>query len=222
MKAAFSRPLEILLDIVYPRQCVLCQARVSPDSLRCVCAKCLDAAAWPVQPVCESKGFAFDAVWSYGPYEGSLKRLIHAFKFEGDKGLGRDLARILASVEGLSEFLRDADGLVPVPMHAHKERNRGYNQAQVLAEELSAATGISLFAGLEKIRPSVPQMELGRDERAKNVQGTFALRRRPPREAGYWVLVDDVMTTGSTAQECARLLRDAGARRVGVLVIARA
>ena len=232
--------LDLLLDLVYPRYCLLCESRISREPFRGVCSHCMEGLGWGQAELCPHCGvpapeksgcsscmerqFAFASVWSFGPYQDHLKKLIHAFKFERDRALGRDIARFMAGSEALLEILRGARALVPVPMHPLKERNRGYNQAKILAEELSEITGVPVLrSALAKAKTSVPQMELGKQARWNNVAESFQLGslRKSAIEGGEIVLVDDVLTTGATAHHCAQVLLRAGARRVRVVVVAR-
>ncbi len=233
-----SAALDLLLDIVYPRCCLLCQSRLEKQPVRCVCFSCLSRLAWaapslclrcgiPVEPGgscanCTAGNFTFDSVWSLGPYQGGLRQLIHSFKFEGDRGVGRDIIRYMLRSEGLQQILAQADGIVCVPMHPLKEKNRGYNQAKVLADELASATGIGfLDKVLVKCRTSVPQVGLNKKNRWMNVAGTFAMGARGTSGAEHIVLIDDVMTTGATAHHCANLLRRMGISRIDIVVAAR-
>ena len=233
-----SNAFDLLLDLVFPRSCLLCSSRIQAQPLHGVCTKCLQAVGWRDVSLCDRCGvprhartscstceqskYVFDWVWSYGPYEGDLKRLIHAFKFENDRGIGRDLALFMTGSGILKERLAGITGLVPVPLHPLKEKNRGYNQARILAEELAKSMGVRLLDSvLIKSRPSVPQTDLGKQARWQNVSGTFTIVN--PKAIRGWdlVLVDDVMTTGATTHHCAELLLKAGAKRVGVVVVAR-
>ncbi len=238
MKAYLSDAFDLLLDLAYPRSCLLCGSRIQSQPLHGVCTSCLRGLAWTQMSLCERCGiprssslscstcaqgnFVFDWVWSYGPYEGNLKKLIHAFKFENDRGVGRDLAHGMSSSEKLMAFLSGAHALVPVPLHPLKEKNRGYNQAVILAEELARVSGLPVLGrALQKCKTSVPQTELGRQARWNNVSDTFTLTN--PKAIAGWdlVLVDDVMTTGATVHHCAQLLRRAGAGKLGIVVVAR-
>jgi ComF family protein len=158
-----------------------------------------------------------------GAYDGALRHIIHAYKYEGRRTLARPLAAIIQ--EQGADLLRDADCVVPVPLHPIRRLRRGFNQAAELARHL----GVPVVHALWRIRPTAAQAGLTAAERARNVRGAFRLspwlsphlRRRYVRGA-IVVIVDDVTTTGATLTACAEVLRAAGAREVRALTVARA
>lgn len=169
---------------------------------------------------CSTDSGKLEWLESWGIYKGSLERVIHAFKFERHDFLGEPLGVLLA--EPLRERGDlDFDVIVPVPMHRGKERDRGYNQAELLARSLGSRTGIEVRRGaLRKTRPSQTQSQLPRAERAANVRGSFAAGEEV--SGLHILLVDDICTTGETVEACAKALRKAGAVKVCAAVIARA
>jgi len=162
-------------------------------------------------------------VWDYARaaarYEGPLREAVHAFKFEARRSLARPLADLVIEQCGAG-LAADVDALVPVPLGRARERERGFNQARLIAERLAASLGCHVEPGwLTRVRPTASQSDLGAAERRANVRGAFAAAARVAGR--HVVLVDDVLTTGATAAECGRALRAAGARAVGVLSVAR-
>jgi ComF family protein len=149
-----------------------------------------------------------------------IRDAIHAFKFGGRQALARPLAALLTEGSGRPVLPPDVAALVPVPLARARRRERGFNQAALLAERLGAALGVPVRARwLARVQATQPQTELGAAERRANVRGAFAA---DAAVAGrHVIVVDDVLTTGATAAECARVLRAAGALRVGVLTVAR-
>jgi ComF family protein len=139
--------------------------------------------------------------------------------------LARPLALALAATARRTQLLGGGEELlVPVPLHVRRRLERGYDQAARLAEELERATGLVLARGLRRVRDTPVQGAVGSSSRAANVRGAFAPARRRAgwaRGRRVW-LVDDVVTSGATVAECARVLRRLGAQRVGVLALARA
>jgi ComF family protein len=156
-------------------------------------------------------------------YGDLVREAIHAFKFGGRRGLANPLGDLLAGV-GLSALPGAApDALVPVPLHPRRARERGYDQALLLAGRLERAWGVPVVADvLLRAVPTRPQTDLDAAARRRNVRDAFAVRRAEPIAGRHIVLVDDVLTTGATAGECARTLYGAGAAAVGVLTVARA
>lgn len=163
-------------------------------------------------------GRPFRLARALGPYQGDLRDLIHAVKYRGSQSLGFDLGRRTALA--LRADVGDVDCVVPVPLGRCRRRERGYDQAEVVAEGVSRALDKPLRLGLVRGRETARQSELSRTGRQDNVRGAFVAASSV---AGARVLlVDDVLTTGATAGAAARTLRRAGALEVTVLILARA
>lgn len=152
---------------------------------------------------------------SIAPYEGVLREILHALKYDRRRSLAACLAALMAS-RG-AEALRGADAVVPVPLHFFRQHRRGFNQAAELARHL----GIPVLECLRRTRATVTQTDLPEARRHENVRGAFVLRRRIP-PGSVLVVVDDVSTTGATVDACAKVLLEAGAREVRALTAARA
>ena len=156
-----------------------------------------------------------------GEYEGTLRTIIHALKYDRRRSVAGGLSRTLAACG--AEVLADADAVIPVPLHRRRERERGFNQAFDLAMGL----GRPVWQPLRRLRDTRSQVDLPAHERQQNVRNAFGLElsrpwRRPARLHGaIVVLVDDVTTTGATLDACARTLLAAGAREVRALTAAR-
>ncbi len=161
----------------------------------------------------------------YAQYAGALRACILAYKLEKRLGLGSLLQRLLLEAWAYGADLSrmpSPELIVPVPLHPGRLRTRGFNQSLELARPLARRTGASLSPGaLRRIRPTLPQFTLQRHERARNMQGAFAADTSLVRGCRV-LLVDDIMTTGATLLECADTLRSAGAKRIDLLVLARA
>jgi ComF family protein len=147
--------------------------------------------------------------------------LVHGFKYRADFAAGRLLARRLAA-KLEAELPDGADLIVPVPLHRRRLAGRGFNQAAFLAREIGRETGIALAVdALRRSRPTRSLAGLDPEERTREVREVFTVRRRG-RVAGRRVLlVDDVLTTGATAEGCCRVLKESGASWTGVAVAAR-
>jgi ComF family protein len=171
---------------------------------------------------CRRRPPAFDRGVVACDYQGELRAIVHAFKYDRRRSLARPLGRLLR--EAGSPVLADADAVVPVPLHAWKRIRRGFNQSADLARALE----LPVCPVLRRRRATRPQAGLTPGQRRRNVAGAFALATWPWRSARAavidrtLVLVDDVMTTGATLDACARVLKQAGAREVRTLTLARA
>jgi ComF family protein len=179
----------------------------------------------PLCGLCRRAAPPFRRAVAYGPYEGALRDLLHLFKYHQVKPAGPLLGRFVAEAAGQLS-LQDSLLVVPVPLWTGKRRMRGFNQAEEIARSfvrLRQGTGIQLdTTSLVRRRETASQTGLTRHQRRANMRGAFAVTR-PDRVRGRTVLViDDVMTTGTTAGECARVLLRAGAVEVFVATVARA
>jgi ComF family protein len=162
----------------------------------------------------------FDRCRSAGIYDGALREAIHRVKFHGEAALARSLGRWLA--RSLPGEAREADLVAPVPLHPKKLRERGFNQSEFLSSAIAAAASVLHRPRLlTKATPTRSQTGLGRKERRRNLRGTFSLGTGLSVRGSRVLLVDDIYTTGCTVEECARVLRRAGARSVRVLTLAR-
>ncbi len=232
--------LDTLVELFYPSNCVGCGLPQEAGTL--LCDQCKETAP-PIRspfcqscsrpfegliagnfscPNCEDRPPAFDCVVSKYHAKGVLRDLIHQFKY------GRQfyLRRILA--EFLLEAMKDSriqaepvDCLVPVPLHPTRLRERGFNQADALAETLSKRSRLPILRCIERRRYTSTQTRFDRVERMQNLRNAFALRKNSDVRGKHLVLLDDVLTTGSTLHECALVLRGAGAESVRAITVAR-
>lgn len=152
-------------------------------------------------------------------YEGVARRLVHALKFRGHDILAAPSGALMAETARANGFDRGTGAVVPVPSTARRNRDRGYDPGALLAEDVARRLRRPLRRLLERVREARPQSSLPATQRRRNVQGVFAAS--PSARGAELLLVDDVMTTGATAFEAARALREAGASRVDLLVLAR-
>ena len=223
-----------LLDLVWPRDCELCARPVDRPG-RHVCSDCL--ARLPFIPVdgccrrcgcdvyrldgeflcedCRVRRPAFDRAASAVRFEGDARKLLGGFKFNRKIWLNDDFADWLEGAARAHFKTQEIDLLVPVPLKFRRRLDRGYNQCEYLASALAGRLGKPVAKNLlKRIGSPARQSSLSEDERRENVKGTFKVRN-PEKVAQRTVMVvDDVMTTGSTLAECARVLKEAGAARV--------
>jgi ComF family protein len=153
---------------------------------------------------------------------GVVRDLIHRFKYGGQVWIGALLSDFLS--QGLEDSRlkgRSFDAVVPVPLHPLRKREREFNQAEILSRELARRSGLAFCEALERLRYTMTQTHFDRRSRMQNLRHAFGLRRKAPVQGKDLLLVDDVLTTGSTLDECARVLLAAGARSVRALTVAR-
>jgi len=224
-----------LIDLLYPPACQVCRTpgpdvlcRVCTDRFRLirppVCDRCGKPLRGPPDLIftcikCRGRRLGFAHARAAGVYEGTMREAVHALKFHGRMALGAPLGRLMAEVAAADPLLEGCDVIVPVPLHASRRAERGFNQAEVLAQEMGARLVLPVAPdALKRARPTRAQSELLLDERRTNVRGAFVAAAGKFRKV---LLVDDVLSTGFTARECARALRVAGAREVVLLTLAR-
>ena len=232
----------LLAALVAPR-CAACDHLLDEPTRGAVCADCWRAVrvftpplcprcGVPLPPrrgegscpACPKPGAAVDEARAVGPYDGTLRLIIHAFKYGGRRSLAAPLASLLRRQAG--DLLARTDLLVPVPLHWSRHHARGFNQAADLAVHL----GEPVAHALRRTVRTATQVTLPSARRHANVRAAFALRSQRWRAAGdrrdllagaSITLVDDVCTTGATLQACGQVLKQAGARRIGALMLAK-
>jgi ComF family protein len=167
-------------------------------------------------PRCRSGRTAVSRTRAAGAYDGSLRAIVHALKFDGRRSLASGLSAIMRT-RG-ADLFEDADVAVPVPLHPFRHAVRGFNQAAELARPLPLRS----LRALRRIRYTSPQADLPAGQRHSHIRGAFQVRRSIDVAGACIVLIDDVSTTGATLEACARALLDGGAREVRALIAARA
>ncbi|MFP4614447.1 MAG: ComF family protein [Thiohalorhabdus sp.] len=229
--------LRDLVDLLYPVHCLVCGEGVPgpvrlcpacrgglPQTPERRCPRCAHPGVDPERPCgrCQRRPPAFHAVHAPGAYREPLAGWVRELKYGQHLGLAPTLAAV--ADQGLADWLHlhRIDLLVPVPLHRHRLADRGFNQALLLARLLGARHRLPVRArGLARTRPTATQVGLADRHRTANVRDAF--HARPWAVADRRVaLVDDVVTTGATADAAARALLEAGAERVGVVAVARA
>jgi ComF family protein len=167
-------------------------------------------------PRCRRGSPRLDRSRAIGRYDGALRAIIHALKYEGRRSLARRIAPLMR-LRG-ADVLDGADSVVPVPLHPSRRRTRGFNQAADLARHL----GKPVRHALRRARATPPQTGLPAAQRHRNVRHAFVLTRAGlPLAGSIVVVIDDVSTTGATLEACARALKDAGVKEVRALTAAR-
>lgn len=202
--------LTALVDLLFPPKCLVCGALAEP-----FCAGCADGihptAVLPPPP-------GVDGIQSVGYHEGPLRKAVLRLKFERRVALVPSLASLLARELGPLHAEWRPQALVPVPLHWTRRLERGFNQAELLAEQLSGLVGLPVIPALQRSRATGQQVGRGILERAESVRGAFQVDPKHPAPARV-VLLDDVWTTGASLTECAGVLRQAGAQAVCALTV---
>ncbi len=228
------------LDLVYPRECEICGRGFDDPQLDILCFRCEERVEWIAGrtcrrcgwglapeaaddkscPECDGKEIAFKGAVAAGRFLGYVREFVHRFKFRRQMHFGRAFAVRLARRVREAPWGGSVDVVVPVPTRLLRLLTRTYSAAEVVAGKLAVELDRPYVRALRIVRGTESQTELTQSERLKNPAGAFAVRAA--RICGRRVLlVDDVLTTGATANECTRVLRDAGADSVFLAVIGR-
>lgn len=236
VKAFFSKLATAFEDALFPTDCTcdVCGAELIADTRVRLCSHCVDTLPFVGEHICLYCGMPLKDESDYcnrcqysrqefsknrAPlvYDGDVKKLIYAFKFNQKKYIAETLGALMAD-----EYLKrsmDADIIVFVPMAKEEEKKRGYNQSELLANEVGKRLNMPVLPALVKIRSTSAQKELKGKDRATNLEGAFACVFDQVKNRRI-LLIDDIFTTGATANECAKTLLKAKARDVSVLTSA--
>lgn len=220
------------LSLFFPRLCVSCNTHLVKGE-RVLCTACLlsmartdfhvrrentlEKAFWGR---CLIERAAAFSVYNRG---STIRKLVHALKYEGRKDIGVMLGELYGSILAESGFMDDIDFIVPVPLHPARQRRRGYNQSGCIAEGLSYATHVPVRTNIiRRTGMTGTQTKSGRYERWENVKGMFHVQEPSMIHGRHILLVDDVITTGSTMEACVNAFHDAGEVKVSLVALAAA
>ena len=228
---------DALLAVLFAPLCGACRQPLLHPTRGCICAECWDGVLKVTPPICSRCGDHVDAAqspqfpfcqWCFqtssevssaraaGLHVGSLRAIVHALKYDGRRSVAAPLAALMRATA--ADLVARCDVAVPVPLHPARRRERGFNQADDLAQHV----GLPVVRALRRTRHTATQTALPASERHANVKGAFAATRRVVGLQGKTVLlVDDVRTTGATLEACASALRARGVRDVCALTAAR-
>ncbi len=199
--------LESIFNLLLPMRCAGCGQPLT-GAEKGVCRRCLAT----FQPVLEGN------ILHLGAYQGRLEKAIRALKFHSTRVVATPLGQSLGSA--IQAVGWQADLIVPIPLHHSRERGRGFNQAELLAQAVGASLGVPMQTALKRTRATKQQARLERDERMKNLVDAFAVAK--PVTGLEVILIDDVHTSGTTLTEASLVLIEAGVKRVRLAVLARA
>ena len=241
MWTIFRRELAACVDLFLPPACLLCRQLLTKDldphsfchdcladmpplsSAHCSCC----AQTFPGATSnhlcgdCLRRPPSFSMVHAAGPYQGSIKDAVHQLKYRNQLTLAKPLGQLLGKIVAASGTGFAPDCIVPVPLHPHRLRQRGYNQALELARPMSKELNLPLETTLlQRNRRTLQQQGLSATERKSNLRNAFTLTAKTP--ARKVLLIDDVMTTGETVRECCRVLVAGDVKEVQVAIIGRA
>ncbi len=215
------RVRERVLDLLFPPKCPFCQ-KILAEPRAPVCPECRPGLPWLEGAAAERQVDFADGCFSPLAYRGTVPQAVHRYKFSRVRALGKPFAALMTQC--LSDRLPErADLLCWAPLSKKRLRERGFDQAELLAREVGRLLSVPAVPTLEKTRNTAPQSELEEaSARRANAQGAYSLLPGAGLTGRRVVLVDDVVTSGATLSACAALLRQAGAERVYCLTLAQA
>ncbi len=208
---------EVSLRILKGARCTLCSEPIGPESMPNIhgCPKCID------------RKFQFDKSFCLCAFDGAAREMVHELKYRTGAHIVRDMAKVAKKFPELADYIRNAV-LVPIPLHAAKALKRRYNQSDLIASMLVKTfpeSNAKIRKILRRTRKTATQTTLDRESRADNVKDAFALAKAKSAETlpknTNIVLVDDVMTSGATLSECAKILKKSGFKSVSAFAFAR-
>lgn len=215
----------VLLNLLYPQNCLICCNKINDLGTRPICEDCRNKIKINSETSRIEGGaqdYKFDCAFYATTYEEVIRKCICLFKYDGKTQLADPLGKLMSDFAVKNIGFEDIDMIVPVPLHPVKLRERQFNQSELLAAHLAKRTNKSVVKDrVKRIRYTAPQTELKRDQRLRNVRGAFLVKKNADFKEKTVLLVDDVLTTGATLHECAKALKDAGAKKVVALALAR-
>ena len=241
--------LSAFIDILFPPVCLLCGRFLWNDPVLVMdkridfCKECYGSFKWIMGPVCPSCGRPYpedsgpdhlcedcilrppfyDLITAPFIFEGPLMDAVHRLKYSGKSHFAKSLGPLLASFVRENLYFPETPVIMPVPLHPKRLRERGFNQSLLLARCVAKQLEAELdYLSLSRVKFTTPQTTLSRQERLKNLHRAFFLQRPEVVRGRIVVLVDDVATTGTTFNECAKVLKKAGAAEVLCVALARA
>lgn len=243
----FTKLINRFFDLIFSSNCKICDKRLDDERKSCICSFCWSKIELINEPYCKKCGIPlfvedgiggicgrcitnknhFSLARSIGVYDGTLRDAIHLFKYKGKISLANNFMELFKSYFNKNKEFKNifsgVDFILAVPLHKKKLRKREYNQSLVFTELISEYTGIQVLKNyLNRIKTTLPQSKLLREERFKNVKGVFDVTNYRYFNNKVLLLIDDIFTTGATVNECSKVLLKSGAKEIRVLTISRA
>lgn len=244
-KMKMNRYFNEVINFIFSANCRTCDTPFSSLKEKYICQRCFSKIDFVGPPYCDKCGKLLVESFSQiqrplcrecqtakryfyqargvGLYENILRESIHLLKFKKKKCLHKPLGELMVNYlkEQQRDLIRQIDFIVPVPLHRKRLKLRGFNQAELLAGYMGKQFNLPLNFELKRIRYTIPQMNLPREERLENIKEAFEVKNPDILVGKTLLLVDDIFTTGATVNECSQVLIKAGAKQVLVLTLAR-
>ena len=215
---------EKILNLIYPQTCGIC-GKIATNSL---CKKCeIELKKQEESQIIgnnkeEIENKNFDELIYIFKYEGQIRKLILDYKFNEKSYLYLTFVNFLLKNKKIFEKIKNYDTIIPVPISKKRNKTRGYNQSLLIAKEIAQQTNLELVNNcLIKTKNIIEQSKLNKEDRTKNIQGVYELKNKKMIENKKILLIDDIYTTGSTVNECSKILRKGNPSKIGILVLAK-
>ena len=218
-----------ILNLIYPPMCGIC-GKFNDDFLCPKCQKILENEAVfgidkyekiKIEKNLQERKYFNEHLYIF-EYEGIIRRIILKYKFEDKAYLYKTFVNFLLKNKNFFEFIKKYDTIIPVPISRKRRALRGYNQSELIVKEIANFTNLKEESDcLFKIKNVIEQSKLNKEERQKNIQGVYELRNKEKLYKKKILLVDDIYTTGSTVNECSKVLRGANPKQIGIFTIAK-
>lgn len=210
-----------ILELIYPNVCGVCK-KICKENL---CRKCeIKIKQYEINKIKEYKDnkFYFDESIHIFKYEDIIRKILVEYKFQEKSYLYKTFSKIILKNEKICGKLKKYDIIIPVPIHKKRKLIRGYNQTELIAKKIAKNIDLKMENKvLFKNKNIVSQSELNKSERIKNVKEAFVVKNEEKVENKKILIFDDIYTTGSTVNECSKILKNAGASKIGILTIAK-
>lgn len=213
--------LSIVLDFLFPPVCGIC-GKFDKDYLCEECFENLERHMVAVKVTKMAPEDFYNEMLYIFKYEGIIRNKIIEYKFKDKAYLSKMFCKIFVKSKNCCDFLKSYDIIIPVPIHRKRKIQRGYNQCELIARQLADYVESMICTDvLVKQRNTVPQSTLGKEERKNNIKNVYIIQNKDKIKNKSILILDDIYTTGSTVNECSRILKKAGATKIGVLTIAK-
>ncbi len=231
-----------LVDLLYPQHCLICSEAIIDSSYESACKACLEKICINVSPLCNKCGFPlkgvsakngscskcrnklyyFDRALSVSEYSGITKKCIQLLKYKRKLKIGKNLSRIMLEFLKAHFNIASIDLITAVPLHKTKLKERGFNQSELFADFIRLNLNLpASFNNLRRVRNTLSQYQLSLEKRQLNIKDAFDCNDKSFFKNKSVLIVDDIFTTGATLNECSRVLKNAGAKKVYTLTMAR-
>ena len=218
-----------ILNLIYPPMCGIC-GKFNDNFLCPKCQKILENEAVfgidkyekiKIEKNLQERKYFNEHLYIF-EYEGIIRRIILKYKFQDKAYLYKTFVNFLLKNKNFFEFIKKYDTIIPVPISRKRRAVRGYNQSELIVKEIANFTNLKEESDcLFKIKNVIEQSKLNKEERQKNIQGVYELRNKEKLYKNKILLVDDIYTTGSTVNECSKVLRGAKPKQIGIFTIAK-